>query len=251
MINPAITLLTSMAKAHKTSHLAEVVAASLIMGAGSALAYDVAADFSTNSNPNGVWTYGYSLTLGGTLIPYTDHGTFTGNLNGVGYWRNNISGGAPVDTHNYSANNLTNNTGLATEVLLAGTSTFHPGPQDQYSVFRFTAPTTGQYQLNASFWGTVESGTTTDVHILDNGVGIYSVEITGFMNFTGPSTTVLSLTTGDHIDFEVGYGTDGDFTSDGTGISAQLNPVPEPSTLALAGLGVAALMLSQRKGRNC
>jgi len=29
--------------------------------------YDPAADFSLSSNPNGLWSYGYSITLGGAF----------------------------------------------------------------------------------------------------------------------------------------------------------------------------------------
>jgi len=46
--------------------------------------YDIAADFSTNSNPNGVWSYGYATTLGGTLILYTDTSYSTASV--IGWW---------------------------------------------------------------------------------------------------------------------------------------------------------------------
>ena len=37
--------------------------------------YDASEDFSLASNPNDVWSYGYSTTLGGELVLYTDNGT--------------------------------------------------------------------------------------------------------------------------------------------------------------------------------
>lgn len=36
--------------------------------------YDAAADFSPTSNPNGVWSYGWSATLGGAFQLYTQSG---------------------------------------------------------------------------------------------------------------------------------------------------------------------------------
>src|SRR3974377_1091628 len=38
--------------------------------------YDAAGEFSTNSNPNGHWSYGWSATLGGALTLYTDNGQY-------------------------------------------------------------------------------------------------------------------------------------------------------------------------------
>jgi hypothetical protein len=39
----------------------------LLASAAQATTFDIHTDFSTASNPNGVWSYGYSTTLGGTL----------------------------------------------------------------------------------------------------------------------------------------------------------------------------------------
>ena len=37
-----------------------------IASVAQAATYDVSNDFSTSSNPNGVWSYGYETTLGGS-----------------------------------------------------------------------------------------------------------------------------------------------------------------------------------------
>jgi hypothetical protein len=78
-------------------------------------------------------------------------------------------------------------------------------------------------------------GTTTDVHILLNGVSPFDGAVNGF----GPSSdqsfaTSLSLQVGDHLDFAVGDGADGSFLNDSTGLEATISDaIPEPSTFAI------------------
>jgi hypothetical protein len=121
----------------------------------------------------------------------------------------------------------------------------HPGPNGEYSLVRFTAPYASAFQLVTSFTGIDFVGpTTTDVHVLLNSAPIFNGAVAGFG--TGPSfTTSLTLAKGDTVDFAVGFGTDGTYNFDSTGIAATLSSVPEPAlsillALGLAGLGVVA-----------
>jgi hypothetical protein len=189
--------------------------------------YDVAADFSTNSNPNGVWSYGYATNLGGSLILYTD--TAFGTASVIG-WRHDISAGTPAVFYNRTGN--TNNIG--TPVLGPHQACFHPGPDNEYSIYRFTAPAAGSYQLQASFAGADSVGTTTDVHVLLNDSPIFNGSVTGFGPGTGPSfSTNLMLRANDRIDFEVGDGPN-DFQYDSTGIQATLT-TPSQNTFFTPG----------------
>ena len=80
--------------------VASVVVA-LGVGAGSAVAYDAAADFSTNTNPNGVWSYGWSTNLGSSLQLYT-----TPALNaGFNIWT--YTNLYPYVAHNGTTNTIT------------------------------------------------------------------------------------------------------------------------------------------------
>ena len=177
--------------------------------------YDVAADFSTNSNPNGVWSYGYATNFGGSLILYTDNAFSTASIIG---WRHNISSGTPAVFYNRTGD--TNSIG--TPVLSPHQACFHPGPDNEYSIYRFTAPAAGNYQLQASFVGADSVGTTTDVHVLLNDSSIFSGSVNGFGPGTGPSfSTNLVLKANDRIDFEVGDGPN-DYQYDSTGIQATL-----------------------------
>src|SRR5205807_10543285 len=109
---------------------------------------------------------------------------------------------------------------------------FHPGPNGQWSIYRFTTPSAGNYALDATLFILDNGGT--DVHILDNGTQIFGGDITSSSPGPFHYSQNLSLAAGELIDFAVGVGSDGNFFSDGTGISATLTTgaaVPEPSTL--------------------
>ncbi len=225
--------------------IAAFLAAAIAMTLGIAEAADINADFSTASNPNGVWTYGFSTTLGGTLTNYDQPGTNPSS--GLQFWLSSTvqSLGAPSD-----ANNPTDSTinPAGTNPLPPHTALFHPGPNGEFSVYRFTTPTTGTYDLSAIFGG-IDSGGT-DVHILDNGVQIFGSDITGGSSV--PFSTSLVLATGDKIDFAVGVGADHLFFGDSTSINAsitQASAVPEPATLTLLGIGLAGLGVARRRGK--
>jgi hypothetical protein len=201
-----------------------------LMGAGpaSAQVYDPAADFSPTSNPNSVWSYGWSASLGSTLTLYPSHVKML-NLD---FWQIPPSGdNPPYVSHN----------GTTSTIVFASTATYppgrlglHPGPSGQYSVVRWTAPANQHVGVSGMF--SPLDSTTTDVHILKNGLSLLVGEV-------NPSSPVpFSLATdvapGDIIDFAVGRGTNGTNFFDSTGLSTTI-AVPEPGTLALFGLAVS------------
>jgi hypothetical protein len=191
--------------------------------------YDVAADFSTISNPNGVWSYGYALTLGGSFNLYNQ----AGSILGIDYW--SLSGDVPDVAHNSTPNPVS----LGTPLFAPYQAALHPGVNGEYSIFRFTAPVAGSYLLQTSFSGIDTNGTTTDVHVLTNDAVIFSGSVNGFGPGTGPSfVTNLVLQANDRVDFEVGYGSDGNFFDDATGIQATLIlAVPILTVQSLGSLG--------------
>ena len=224
--------------------LGMALAGAIAFGAPSARAavYDVNADFSTASNPNGVWTYGFETTLGGPLTLY-DQPNATDC--GSGAWRSLTvqSLQAPVD--------CSNKTNSQVGLVPAHTAAFHPGPSGEFSVFRFTTPAAGSYDLAAVFSAIDNGGT--DVHILDNGTSLFSHEIDPANTPESFSATLL-LVAGELIDFAVGVGTDGNFFSDSTGINASLTTsavsvsVPEPSSILLIlSAAFAALAIMRRR----
>ncbi|PWU11251.1 MAG: hypothetical protein C5B50_23740 [Verrucomicrobia bacterium] len=192
--------------------------------------YDPALAFSAASNPAGVWSYGFSSNLGGVFILFQEEL----QVSGVDLWRTNISGAAPSAFHNGTTGTVTIYNSI---VMPPGALGLHPGINAQYSLARFTAPAAAQYQVLAAFSGLDSNGTTTDVHVLTNRVSIFDGIVSGFGAGTGPTVFLTPiLNAGDYLDFAVGVGPDGSYSSDATGLSAQIgiNHAPTARNLPLA-----------------
>jgi hypothetical protein len=201
---------------------------------GVAQSYNAAGDFSTASNPNGAWSYGSSTSLASAFIPSTIPTNNIGGLQLDG-WLGTTADSSPYALHNATAHNVTN----AVTVYQPGQLGLHPGPQDQYSIVRWTAPFSGTFSINATFSGLSLAGDTADVHIFLDGVSIFNSNVNGS---PAPATYsgVQSIVAGDRIDFVVGFGSNGNNDNDTTGLSATI--VPEPNTLALVGMSLAGLL---------
>jgi len=219
----------------------------IVPQAHAGLSYDAASDFSPTNNPNGVWSYGNSATLGGAFNPFT----MTSNYQGIDFW--NFGGGAfapPLVGHNSTSSPIT----FSSVTVQAGELFFHPwsGSNDQFSIVQFTVPTAGLYSISTSFVGIDFVGpTTTDVHVLVDGSSIFDGAVNSYGG--GPSfSTSLTLFAGDTIDFAVGRGVDGTYNFDSTGLSADISSatVPEPATLSLFGLGAIGLFWQRRRQRK-
>jgi hypothetical protein len=194
----------------------------------SAAPLDPFADF-TNSNPNGVWSYGYTNTLGGSLTLFTDFFTdpdpeARGQAAG---WRESA-----VDDF----------LGVY-KTFTPGTLLLHPGAAGQYSVLRFTAAFTGTYSLNGVFSGF--DAATTDVHVLLNGTSLFDGTIAG-LGATQAFADLQDLSAGSTLDFVVGTGGNGS-GNDATGLTLQVeSTVPEPATIGLMMAGLVGIFSSAR-----
>jgi hypothetical protein len=193
-----------------------------------ALLFDPAAEFSVTENPHGVWTYGYSATLGGNLLSFNGTGSVNSSRPlGVGiegYYVDNLFT-VPMIAHNPTTTAFATIDGSLEPSGLA----LHPGQNGEYAVLRFRAPDDASYAIAGSFFGDNSAPTTTDAHILVNGVAIFDATVQGF----GPASAktfsaTRQLVRGDVIDFAVGYGANNNFGSDLTGLNlniTQLNGV--------------------------
>ena len=206
---------------------------------------DFAADFSTTSAAAGDWQYGWSATLGGPLALAANQALY-GDAGQVVVW-------SPAGTY-WPSVGL--NTGAA-EVqfgggnaihLAAGQGLLHPGPSGEYAVARLTVSGSFLGTLQVNFAGIDTVGTTTDVHVLLNGVGLYAGDITGYGQTLSYGGTRW-FTAGDQIDFAVGLGGNGHYIDDSTGFIASLTtaPVPEAPTLLLMAIGLTAVAAQRRR----
>lgn len=190
--------------------------------------YSAFGDFSATSNPtlDGIWSYGYTSTLGSSLNLYTStslHGHYSSNLS---QWTDNVR----IDP-----NVIKNETGVDIMLPLSGYFIipateylyFHPGPQGEYSVIRWIAPSTGIFEIDSEFRAPINTcPTSADVHVLYNGYSLYDalVEQEDCVSDKDPRifTTSLLLTAGEVVDFCVGYGTNNDYICDRMLMSASI-----------------------------
>lgn len=244
-----------MRKLSMTSLLTVIVLCAAGSHAWAATIYSAADDFSETSNPNGVWSYGTTgTTLAGTFVVHANTVTGISSIPNWDGWR----GTQPMFGNNYPFTARYTGATPASEtdvVILPGMLTQHPAPNGDYSVVRFTAPTTDTYLLSAVFEGREFQGqgpgTNADVHVLHNGVALFNAVVIGFgAPSDQPYATTLNLTAGDRIDFSVGYGPNATFLGDTLSLQAIFTVVPEPSTFVLGALGLAGLGFIARRKLN-
>ncbi len=184
--------------------------------------YHLGDDFSLSGNPNGQWTYGYSPSLGDplTLFPYT-----TTSMWGRPFMSAWYSGIAWDDSPQISKNMSPDPEGFGSVSFLSGQINFHPGPNDEKAIARWTAPAAGTYWFEVTFegrdWGI---GTTTDVHVLVNGVSIFDDSVWGYLE-TAHYAGDMYFEAGDTLDFAVGNGGNS-FTGDSTACDAAVADDP-------------------------
>src|SRR5262249_30598659 len=133
------------------------------------------------------------------------------------YWASAITfpGRDPNVSHNPTANSVA----AFDFVQRPYGAAFHPGPNGEFSIYRWTAPSTAEFAIHADFVG-LGGSSTTDLHVLVNGVSIFDGAIHG-PGTTAAFDTTNTLAAGSTVDFAVGPSTDG-YAADTTGINARI-----------------------------
>jgi hypothetical protein len=182
--------------------------------------YDAVKDFSITANPNGVWTYGWTSSLGSPLTPYAV--TDTSSFPGTSFWfvvGNGGNGITPCVAHNDTGVRI-----CASDWCLPPNDLLlHPGPNGEYSVVRWTAPSSETIVIHGIFEGLVplvpDGPTSTDVHVLHNSSrSLLRGPINSYRQPLAFGGILLRVAAGDTIDFAVGFGSDGNYNADSTGI---------------------------------
>jgi hypothetical protein len=210
-----------------------------------AVTYDVAKDFSI-ANPNGVWSYGYTGP-GNTKTLYGNY-----SLNAFGNRVELIyeSGALYVghNPHSYSQTTPDFITFPADSFFL------HPFDRVFTSYVKWTAPTTGWYQVDATFSGfTSTNATSVYIYTSDSLSFSQSVFAHSSVNFSSAPTLIEN---GSSVLFKVGTYNSVGSIYDITGLDAVIRsvtqPVPEPETYAmmLAGLGFLTALARRRRAKH-
>ncbi|MBV9287799.1 MAG: PEP-CTERM sorting domain-containing protein [Hyphomicrobiales bacterium] len=221
-------------------HIVALLSMLFVPTIGSAAIYDVAADFesgwSAQTNPNGVWSYGYSAGFTAPVTLYDK--TVQNGVNGPNaqYWLApavDVGTSPSAEYNNGPAFDNGNVNFLANEFLLVS------GIAGQYSDLIFTAPASGKYSIESSFRGS-QHGIGTVVGVLNNGNLLFNSSVTAVGQIV-PFDSTLNLTTGEMLEFSVGPGGGLQNTGLSLVITTGNSSVPEPATWAMILVGFASL----------
>jgi Concanavalin A-like lectin/glucanases superfamily len=177
--------------------------------------WNATADFSSVSNPNGVWSYGYSPGLfaisGYQLKLFNSH-----QSQPVPIWQDSAYSTSSTPSL-YFNNSASTHFGVP-----PGYVALHPGPvaNGDLSILRFTAPSSGVYQVNAKFY--VGDFGETEAWIIKNGSFQVPISSLGATSSNPIYTSNgLQLQQGDMLDFVVGNR--GEFSGDSTPLTVQIS----------------------------
>ena len=163
-------------------------------------------EFSLAQNPNGVWSYGYRTSAGAPFKLYPTHDQPSGN---VGTWYDT----SIPDT--WHTPQISHGAGSPLVHL-------HPGPQGQMSILRWTAPSATTVNISGRFENM--NNATTDVHVVHNSsAALFDGAING-AGSVAPFSIRKTVAAGDTLDFVVGWGSNGTYYSDSTGLVLNIAP---------------------------
>jgi len=221
-----------------------VVPLPLLLAASAARGADAAADFSPSQNPNGPWRYGQfapvvpPAPITGPLILFPNASTL---FFGVDTWNRGIDLALryPLVYHNGTAVPADYGTGE----IGPGELGFHPGPNGEFAVVRYTAPSSGEFLIDATFRR--DDTGAAGIYVLVDGETLYG-SLLDSQTEVSRYLSLMDLAAGSTVDFVVGVGPDGIYNGDTVELEAS---VPEPATgTSLIG-GLALLARLARRAR--
>ncbi len=219
-----------------------------VLNSGYAQVWNNSDDWHCDSsyNPDNDWAYGYMPAGGGSFVLHNWATCSTPpDYPDYSYWTTD----APWGKGGYTHKNMN-----PTDPFLAFGAYWEPSEttawpmnaSDDLPTFRWIAPATGTYLVNAEFTGNAIGGTTTDVIVGLNETPVFAENIDGYRgDDTNPAFgtyrqtygSVLLLTAGDTLDFSVGRWLN-DADHDCTGVHVTIAEVPVPVLWLKADAGV-------------
>ncbi len=205
--------------------------------------YNPSTAFSPTSNPNGVWSYGFEeVPLGSpfTLLPVpisvpTVPGPSIDSWQIAGY-------GTMGVFHNGTAATQLMATGTDNAIFDPGVLAMHPGPNDQFAMVQFSAPTAGFYSIQGVFEGIDTAMVSTAVFLLHNNAVVANGVVPGAYLATDSLTSgPIYLNVGDTLTYAVGGGPFHDMTALINAQVSAVSAIPEPSSLVLLAIACGSL----------
>jgi len=172
-------------------------------------------DFSTTANPNGAWTYGMELSLGGAFNPFPLSATlFTDGP----CWYN----GAVLPNEAYVCLSTSRYTQQQLTVIVPN-DMLYMGAQTNVVATRWTAPASGTFWIIGQFRGLDLLLPELTVAIYENGTTpLYTSSLAFFGDFEDFNLSRLTLQAGATVDFVV---TSTDLYDDNVGLAATIDQI--------------------------
>ncbi|HYZ86060.1 MAG TPA: PEP-CTERM sorting domain-containing protein [Bryobacteraceae bacterium] len=201
--------------------------------------FNAETDF-TSSNPNGVWTYGSSVSTANLdtnfiLLPNYNPTCFSGVTDCF-----QDPSGLPAVVHNTTNSTANYLTVSQPPVLL----NLHPGTQS-LAVVRWTAPYTASWVFSGQFESIDSAPTGVDTLVADGSSTISGQPLAGP---TGTQSTFLfsrTVAAGSSIYFAVGNA--GNLSNDSTGFNVAISDIPEPGTIGMIVAGLGLTLIARRR----
>jgi hypothetical protein len=205
-----------------------------------ATSWNLQSDFSTTSNPNGAWEFGWMQDGTGQWHRYNQLDSFTEWPTSL-VWHD-----TSIPSDNYTPVVWKNTGAVAKDGVAPGEISLHPGERveehQKFSVVRWTSPLTGTVAVNATFGegGTGDYGVMA-YFVYADGISLWEIPLT----FASESfNSNLYVTAGETIDFMVGLG----YSAGNTPLDLTITAVPDAaSTLSLVGLAFTGLAMLRRR----
>jgi len=215
--------------------------------------YDPSAAFSPTSNPNGVWTYGYESVPIMSPFNLLTIPTPVPSLPGptIDSWQTPFFGTLGV-FDNGTPLVQTVATGSDNAIYQPGMLAMHPGPNDQFAMVQFSAPSPGFYTIQGTFEGIDTSMLSTDVYLLHNNVIVINgVVPPAYLAQVALSSLPIFLNVGDTLTYAVGGGPFHDTTALIDAQVSAASSIPEPSSFVLLAIACAGLAAWGWRRRTC